>query len=231
MSEIVLLSDARIAALPVDECGEAMVDVRTCPTVAMDDRLADPDGAYAMVREGVAARLVLAQRQLPAGWQLALVEGYRPIELQRRYFAEYRDGLAAQNPTWPADRLREQASRYISPPEVAPHVAGAAVDVTLLGADGAPAWMGTPINATPEESEGACFTAAPGVDIEARRNRAALIGALTAVGFVNYPTEWWHWSYGDRYWAFATGARAARYGPVSDLPKAHWSAARQRRTL
>ena len=18
----------------------------------------------------------------------------------------------------------------------------------------------------------------------------------------NYPAEWWHWSYGDRYWAF-----------------------------
>jgi D-alanyl-D-alanine dipeptidase len=28
---------------------------------------------------------------------------------------------------------------------------------------------------------------------------------------VNYPTEWWHWSYGDRYWALMTGAPAARY--------------------
>jgi hypothetical protein len=35
------------------------------------------------------------------------------------------------------------------------------------------------------------------------------------VGFVNYPTEWWHWSYGDRYWALATGAPAACYGPVN----------------
>jgi hypothetical protein len=25
-------------------------------------------------------------------------------------------------------------------------------------------------------------------------------GGLTAAGMVNYPTEWWHWSYGDRYW-------------------------------
>jgi D-alanyl-D-alanine dipeptidase len=33
---------------------------------------------------------------------------------------------------------------------------------------------------------------------------------------VNYPTEWWHWSHGDRYWAFVTGADAAFYGEIPD---------------
>jgi len=37
--------------------------------------------------------------------------------------------------------------------------------------------------------------------------------ALTAEGFVNYPTEWWRWSFGDRYWALLTGAANACYGP------------------
>jgi D-alanyl-D-alanine dipeptidase len=41
--------------------------------------------------------------------------------------------------------------------------------------------------------------------------------ALTAAGLVNYPTEWWHWSFGDRYWALATGAGAALYGPHPGL--------------
>jgi hypothetical protein len=31
---------------------------------------------------------------------------------------------------------------------------------------------------------------------------------------LDYPSEWWHWSYGDRYWALMTGATAAVYGPV-----------------
>ena len=35
-------------------------------------------------------------------------------------------------------------------------------------------------------------------------------------GTMNYPTEWWHWSYGDRYWALLTGAPAALYGPVDE---------------
>jgi len=42
---------------------------------------------------------------------------------------------------------------------------------------------------------------------------AELVRALLAVGLVNHPTESRHWSYGDPYWAYKTGAAAARYGP------------------
>ena len=45
--------------------------------------------------------------------------------------------------------------------------------------------------------------------------RKALANAFESAGLVNYPTEWWHWSYGDRYWALATGAEHAVYGPVT----------------
>ncbi|MCZ0970531.1 hypothetical protein O1L55_01370 [Streptomyces albulus] len=45
-------------------------------------------------------------------------------------------------------------------------------------------------------------------------HRALLGRALGGAGFVNYPSEWWHWSYGDRYWGLLTGARCAVYGPV-----------------
>jgi len=37
---------------------------------------------------------------------------------------------------------------------------------------------------------------------------------MEGAGFVNYPTEWWHWSYGDRDWTFVVGAPQARYGPA-----------------
>ena len=38
--------------------------------------------------------------------------------------------------------------------------------------------------------------------------------ALSSVGFINYPTEYWHWSYGDRYWAHQAGQVSAIYGRV-----------------
>ncbi|WDV53643.1 M15 family metallopeptidase [Streptomyces coeruleorubidus] len=212
MTEIVLMSDPRIAAVPVADCGETLLDVRARESIAVDSRKDDERGDFAHLREGVLARLLKAQELLPDGVRLLFVEGYRPPALQRRYFEQYSDALRADHPGWSAEQVREAASRYVSPPEIAPHSAGAAVDLTLMSADGAELDMGTRVNANPEESDGACYTDAPRIPPQARDNRRLLGDALTAAGLVNYPTEWWHWSYGDRYWALATGAEHAIYG-------------------
>ncbi|MFD3503864.1 M15 family metallopeptidase [Streptomyces sp. NPDC058676] len=47
-----------------------------------------------------------------------------------------------------------------------------------------------------------------------QRSGIILRSALTAVGMVNYPTEWWHWSFGDQYWALVSGVDHAVYGPT-----------------
>ena len=78
--------------------------------------------------------------------------------------------------------------------------------------------LGTRVDADPEESSGRCSTASPDIDPGARENRRVLMAARTAVGLVNYPTEWWHWSSGDRYRAVVAGAAAACYGPTSSPP-------------
>ncbi|MEU7376236.1 M15 family metallopeptidase [Streptomyces albidoflavus] len=217
MEHITLMSDPTVAAIPVEECGEPLVDLVHLgggSGLRVDDRKRDPHGAYAHLRAGVLDRLHQAERQLPAGFRLLIVEGYRPPALQRAYFDAYLAELRAQHRDWDAAQLRTAASRYVSPPEIAPHSAGAAVDLTLTDADGTELDLGTRLNASPEESGGACFTDAPGLGPAARRHRAVLAAALTGAGLCNYPTEWWHWSYGDRYWALTTGAPAALYGPV-----------------
>lgn len=210
--DIVLISDPRVAAIPVRESGEELADVRG--RLRLDDRLADADGAYARLRAGLLGRLERAERRLPAGYHLLIVEGYRPIATQRGYFEEYRDELLASRPDLTPEQAHVAASRYVSPVEVAPHTAGAAVDLTLCSPDGVEYDMGTAVNDNPEESDGACYTASPAISGEARANRKILASALEPAGLVNYPTEWWHWSYGDRYWALATGSPYALYGPV-----------------
>lgn len=93
------------------------------------------------------------------------------------------------------------------------------MDLTLADTDGQELDLGTRMNADPEESKGACYTDAVGITEEARANRELLGSVLTAAGLVNYPTEWWHWSFGDRYWALMTGAAAALYGPKEIGPR------------
>ncbi|MEU3710330.1 nitrilase-related carbon-nitrogen hydrolase [Streptomyces catenulae] len=211
---VVLMADPAVAAVPVRECGEPLVDVReAAPGLLAPGAGQTADGAAAHLRSGVLERLLTAERALPDGLRLRLAEGYRPPALQRRYFEEYADTLRKEHPDRSAEQVRSAASRYVSPPEIAPHAAGGAADLILTTADGTPVDMGTRLNASPEESDGACYTAAPGIPAAARRARRTLGATLTAAGLVNYPTEWWHWSYGDRYWALETGADAALYGP------------------
>ncbi|MCB5907019.1 nitrilase-related carbon-nitrogen hydrolase [Streptomyces pinistramenti] len=210
---ITLMADPAVAAVPVQECGEPLVDLRAeAPQLLLPEGQED-DGASAHLRSGVLRRLLAAQEALPDGLRLCVVEGYRPLSLQRKYFERYQEKLRAARPGQDAASLQAAASRFVSPPEIAPHSAGGAVDLTLMTADGAELDMGTPVDASPEESDGACYTAAPGLTPAARANRRVLSAALSAAGLVNYPTEWWHWSYGDRYWALATGAERAVYGP------------------
>ncbi|MYT60450.1 dipeptidase [Streptomyces sp. SID7834] len=183
----------------------------------VDDRKQDAAGAWAHVRQGVLTRLQRVRSLLPGGVQLLFIEGYRFPSLQRRYFEEYSDELARAHPDWQAAELREAASRFVSPPEIAPHSAGAAVDVTLIDHQGRELDMGTRVNASPEESDGACYTDAPNLSARARTNPATLGHAMSEAGLINYGTEWWHWSFGDRYWALQTQRPAALYGPV-ELP-------------
>lgn len=216
MSDIVLMGDPRIAAVPVTESGEDLVDVRRTG-FSLDGLKSTEDAAYAHLRAGLVERLLSAQDHLPGGYRLHLVEGYRPYHLQERYFTNYRHHLETIDPALSDDVSFQLASRYVAPPTVAPHVSGAAIDLTLIDSSGNQLDLGTPINATPEDSAGGCYFAAENVSREARHHRSVLAAALQAAGLVNYPTEWWHWSYGDRYWAYITGQPAAIYGPVHDF--------------
>ncbi|MGW2435878.1 M15 family metallopeptidase, partial [Streptomyces goshikiensis] len=65
MSEIVLMSDPKVAAIPVAECGERLVDVRAAGSLLVDARKQDPADAFAYLREGVLERLLKAQAALP----------------------------------------------------------------------------------------------------------------------------------------------------------------------
>ncbi len=199
----ILLSDPRVRAIPVVESAE--------PLVPYDDGM---DGTV-LVRSGLAVRLARAQRGLGPHLRLRIVEGMREVTVQRSIIEQYSASLRAVHPGISSFDLTMLTSRFVAPIEVAPHVAGAAVDLTLIGPDDVELDMGTPIDATPEQSAGACYLDAPGLLADVRAHRGLLAHTLRTAGLVNYPPEWWHWSYGDRYWALMTGAPAALYGAVA----------------
>lgn len=91
------------------------------------------------------------------------------------------------------------------------HQSGAAVDISLV--DQCPAVeydMGGEVRGFGENAD---FDY-PGISAEARKNRNILRAALEKVGMVNYPAEWWHYSFGDRLWARLTGSKLAVFAKL-----------------
>ena len=214
-AKTILMDDPTVTKIPVIECGEPLVDLGLNPLLVIDSRLADAVGKHRFVRAGLAQRLYRAAESLPDEFRLLVVEGYRPLALQIRYFNEYVADLRKRFPGRNERELRSLASRYVAPPDdLPPHCAGAAIDLTLIRKDGPEVYMGTEINDSPEQSGGRCYSDSQEISKESTSNRAVLATALENAGLANYPTEWWHWSYGDRYWSFKTATQTAIYGLI-----------------
>ena len=191
--QVVLMSDPRVRDVPIQDCGEDLVDTRGAITATGGE---DEDWytSSRWVRSSVRDRLVHAGQLLRPDYTLALDEGWRPPAIQALAFDRQLSRLTDVYPNEPVESLRRLASRFVSPPDVAPHPTGAAVDVLLLEGNGTEVDMGCPINTNPEDSAGFCYTDHPDVPEAARNARDALGEAMRRAGFVNYPTEWWHWS-------------------------------------
>lgn len=205
-----LIDDPRVLACRIADNGEPFVDISTATTLAIDKsrtRVQKLSDNPFQVRSGVAGRLARAQAALPEGYQLQIKEGWRPIWVQERLWQQTLDQVRATRPGLPGEELHRESARFTAPPcSAPPHSTGGAVDLILLH-HGEAADMGWGFNQPGEGSR----TAYP-LDDPARRNRDILAHAMDAAEFINHPAEWWHWSYGDRYWAFQTVGETARYG-------------------
>lgn len=217
---MISLFDPLLRSIPLVESDEPFVDLGASRMPVLVDHLrigvSNPSAHFLKVRLGVAQRLFAAADRLPTGLRLLIKEGYRPLALQRLYFTRRVARLRELYPSATDAHLHELAAHYAAPPEVAAHPTGAAVDLTLATEDGAELAMGSPVNANDELSSGSCYTASEFMSRQARAHRDLLIEVMTHAGFVNYPSEWWHWSFGDRYWAVVTGHPHGLYGPVEE---------------
>lgn len=215
MSELILIGDKRVKAVPVKDSGEPIVDLlHEFPSLRFDlDRVQvqEHSASISYARRELGVRLMRAQEALPAGIFLLVKECYRPMWVQKIFWDGYGEHLRKKYPTWNEEQIYEENSKLNAPLDVAPHTTGGAVDLTLARADGRWLDMGTEFNAAPLETANATFTDATNIGEEAQANRRLLVAAMKSAGFVNYPTEWWHWSYGDKYWALLTGAPSALY--------------------
>ena len=207
---------SELRRIPIQDSGEPLVDF-----MAWSPRLfwvpRHPVFAYSrlqLVRESAARMLAEAAESLPEGLRLAVVEGYRAPQIQQRMHEATRERLRREHPEWSAAELAREAERFSAPIDdfvPPPHTTGGAVDVHLVDDRGELLDFVSPYALTDPRGAPAF---ADGLSQAAQDNRALLRRAMEEAGFSNYPSEWWHWSFGDQGWAYRGGHAHALYAGV-----------------
>jgi zinc D-Ala-D-Ala dipeptidase len=110
------------------------------------------------------------------GLRLKIYDAFRPIEAQWALWNAVTD------------------KRFVADPRGGGvHPRGAAVDLTLVDAAGEELPMGAGFDEIAARSAHGCLQISP----EAQRNRAILLGLMTAAGWDHYGVEWWHYQLTD----------------------------------
>jgi D-alanyl-D-alanine dipeptidase len=222
METLILIGDELVKNMNVVESHEPMIDLVTAyPELTFDhERLhvQKESSSPFFARASIGEKLIHAQSLLPSGLKLLIKECYRPMWVQKAFWEGYFTFLQKKFPHWSLQEVYNECSKLSAPLEVAPHTTGGAVDLTLIDSSGNWLEMGTEFNATPIETNNATYTNAENISDLAKFNRMRLVDVMRKAGFVNYPTEWWHWSYGDKYWALMSGFPNALYSSI-ELPE------------
>jgi D-alanyl-D-alanine dipeptidase len=174
------------------------------------------------LRESVAEKLCEVNLKLEGlNLELYLFDGWRPQAIQRHFHdVWFPQWLRTHRPEIKEDQLVEEVEKYWAAPSESedspsPHSTGGAVDLTLRWLYTKQAvYMGGIFDDLTENAHSDWFErfeVEAMSDIEARKNRRLLYWAMIEAGFVNNPTEWWHFSYGDQMWAKLLSQESAIY--------------------
>jgi D-alanyl-D-alanine dipeptidase len=159
--------------LPISEADGLILDLRYATADNLTGRPIYSRPVALLLPEARARLLAARDRAAAWGLRIKVFDAFRPIEAQWALWHAVVD------------------KRFVADPRAGGvHPRGAAIDLTLCdAATGAELPMGTGFDATEAESG----HGHPGVPVEDQRNRALLLGLMTAAGWDHYGLEWWHY--------------------------------------
>jgi zinc D-Ala-D-Ala dipeptidase len=201
-----------IRKIKIKETNEPLVEIKETERLKLlkDHKYLSPN-----LRKSAKELLYKAAENLPAGHQLLVVTAYRPIWMQKELYRRRERQMAKAHPflmIFQHKKWRNLVNRYTSPPGGSSHQYGGAIDVTIIDPQGNRLDMGTTLT----DYGVKVHTENDLINDEQRKNRKLLYESMTRAGFVNYPLEWWHYSYGDRMWAAYSRNQECFYGPITE---------------
>ncbi len=228
--------------IPIQDCGEPLIPI------PLDIFAQESPHAYVklgadyqgkspyFLRSGVVDGLIQAQSYLQKSyphWRIKIFDAFRPLTVQQ-FMVDYtfQEVLKTRNLSLETLSPREQQALWQEvytlwavpsddPSTPPPHSTGAAVDVTLVDAQGKDVPMGGEIDEFSQRSHPDYYTHATSPSQQNYHcHRELLKTVMQQGGFRRHPGEWWHFSLGDQMWVWLglqqqeTTVTVARYGRV-----------------
>ncbi len=220
---IVLIADPRVVQVPIIENHDPLIDLKGQTIIAYGPSPEIPDNQdYTKMRLAVYTKLQEAQALLPQGLFFCIYESYRSVSTQKKLFDDRHQKLHALHPKWSQEQCFEETTKLVSPvinkdgsTNIPPHSTGGAFDIYLIDDAGNIVDMGICVKDWMSDTTGELSaTHSDKISAQAQAYRKIMCEVLEKVGFVNYSTEYWHWSFGDRYWAYHKKSSHAIYDAI-----------------
>jgi len=226
------ISWEEVYSMPIVNCGEEVVPLSLAPErILVRSRYyeAGIDGALpdCHARLGVLKLLSKVVKLLPSHLRLVVLDAWRSQKVQAILFKQCGAVLAKMYPEVEEEKLQIMTEQYVARPSTdphapSPHSTGGAIDLIIATKEGLPLFFGSHFDDPNEISNTRYFEEKLRQDNglseseeEALKNRRLLYNIMTAVGFVNYHCEWWHFEYGTQRWAKKMDKEVAIYGATS----------------
>ena len=229
--------------IPIEDCGEPLIAIPLDnfvvelphPYVSLGAEYGE-NSPYCL-RQGVVEALLEAQFLLEKrypNWKIKIYDAYRPVAVQQ-FMVNYTYNSLLKSHSLQEQKLSAQqrqnfwnqvyqlwAAPSLDRKMPPPHSTGAAVDVTIVDADGNPLDMGGDIDELSARSHPDYYVSdKDDHNQQYQFNRQLLNRVMTNAGFYRHPGEWWHFCLGDQMWAWlrqqehpTDSAAIARYGRV-----------------
>lgn len=219
------------SSIPIKECNEPLVCLNECGIACYPQYYNQGiPGALSKcyARKGVMEKLREAESRLPSGLRLLVWDAWRPVRVQEQLYWKRFNTVKESNSDLSDQEIHALTVKYVTYPSLdssrpAFHFTGGAVDVTLTDAQGKVIPMGTDYDHFGEEARTDYFEKKLQGGLGLRpeeilfmENRRLLFDTMRAVGFTNYPEEWWHYDYGNQIWGALVG-RDAIYGMITKI--------------
>lgn len=190
----------------VKECYEPLVDVVAHPKIFYNEATIERP---VLLRMSVADRLYKVADKLPDDICIKIYSAYRSRVRLEKIWKNEIERIEKENPEMQRGEVLALVKFKATAPDsnMGGHDTGAAIDMALCDKNGNDLDYGTKYH----ENSMARSTVA--LTSEQKQNRKYLLKLMKSQGFVQQPSQWWHYSYGDRYWAAYRGKRhGAIYG-------------------